>query len=1426
MILNEIIRFKEKNYFKGSVEIDSIFSDKNYAQQAANSYVFHDDSIFADKNKSLTDTVSFTKEIFQGIFQETKYNPIVTAISGYGSGKSHYAIAIMALFANNKQFLNKEGVIENLNDFSNTNGRIGSELNNLLGNKPNLVIGINGMNDVDITNEIVKQIEYQLEISGYDKNIFSEFEEIYTRAKTYIYNNFETDNFINIMQNIVNEKIYGLKKYPEKEYLIENIKDPDVFKIINTHALRNIGLEFKIINNLNPKTALQFIIQKLCGNNKPFGKLLFVFDEIGRYIEWLPTSTNHSSLMQQLYEAVKNSNGMISLLSFIQFPFQTYLSHLDKTNSLERFVGRLSSSAKNYRLSNALELVFVNLIERKKEYSISSFFNLHKHICQWSKYASNHTIWSIKKNYETLICKRLSPFHPLTILLLTQLSEFTQNRGPIAILRDLIETNKELSIEALGSITPLTVFTTSFYDDIKRMEKEGKIDSNYLNTYDELINRPEISRSISGDQKACLQAIVFINILKLQAVSTEDYFFMLSNITNLEQKVIKKQLSYIENEWGIIRFDEANKMHFFILDSVGRHQYDSFITLLRMRKKTNTQNYVYENIINKLLISHLSDITVISPKTVTTSEWKFKQSICNLSSTKQIIDFIDAYKKNYSVPNVPRGKLFWIIFDPEKDNLNEKDLYSFVSSLNKYKIDNIPVYLGLIVDSNSIIYKYMHNLDVLYNLSPAQKEKYSKFYSSDIKKFEEKLLEAFLKLSGKAKFFINGDFIQIDSSYKKYITEKTKTLFNYVVPFNFDGFNKERIHNARSEYIKILKVFISNEKNLIKVVNTRYGTKTFNRMSILLGNESRSSWNCLEKDGSIKIPRNDNVKIAYKKVNEMILNGIQKINKQLELKPIVSTLNNPPYGMNIYSISLLLVLYFYNNNHLYLFLIDNNAISYHQWVEVLTSDNDIHIDKVENTKIANYNKEKILKDYKELLDTVKKEKTIPEILSINDKILKFKEKIPVHLLESIPITESNEIINRAIKLNKNNENLILALKRTNTNFGSSKVTPENYKPFLELLIQLISVFKELRFELKKYNIYFYENWDLEINKEIDEIKIHIRNYFSKWLNFYSWPYNISLQGYVSYMVEVKNLFQKLSLTKEFHKLTSHLTFIKNNYDKFNQFKKDTEKIILNKDAIQNIEQCNQIIKKIEIKKQELLNFDLPKNLINDYEKTLSDLTIGFEKKKLKYTSEVENIFAIIDSENFSEVDELQEFVHRINIATNTLPDNNKDKKMLEKISSNMSNLLSRINDLYKNPLSPEIAESRIVQIKKDYRVNNKVVDKYYDSFDENLKLKQLFNKLLPDYSKFIQNKVNNWFKNYFISDINQLSQQALKGILKDLEEVPTFFSKEEANKVDILKNEIKKKLDYDIEESIIELFNKIKLEKDKKKLLEKLENLI
>ncbi|MCF7953494.1 MAG: hypothetical protein K9K78_05395, partial [Spirochaetales bacterium] len=304
------------------------------------------------------------------------------------------------------------------------------------------------------------------------------------------------------------------------------------------------------------------------------------------------------------------------------------------------------------------------------------------------------------------------------------------------------------------------------------------------------------------------------------------------------------------------------------------------------------------------------------------------------------------------------------------------------------------------------------------------------------------------------------------------------------------------------------------------------------------------------------------------------------------------------------------------------------------------------------------------------------------------------------------------------------------------------------------------------------------------------------------------------------------LFQKLSLTKEFHKLTSHLTFIKNNYDKFNQFKKDTEKIILNKDAIQNIEQCNQIIKKIEIKKQELLNFDLPKNLINDYEKTLSDLTIGFEKKKLKYTSEVENIFAIIDSENFSEVDELQEFVHRINIATNTLPDNNKDKKMLEKISSNMSNLLSRINDLYKNPLSPEIAESRIVQIKKDYRVNNKVVDKYYDSFDENLKLKQLFNKLLPDYSKFIQNKVNNWFKNYFISDINQLSQQALKGILKDLEEVPTFFSKEEANKVDILKNEIKKKLDYDIEESIIELFNKIKLEKDKKKLLEKLENLI
>ena len=81
--------------------------------------------------------------------------------------------------------------------------------------------------------------------------------------------------------------------------------------------------------------------------------------------------------MQQIFEAIQSSNGSAIFLGFIQYELEAYLSHIDKTSNVIRYVGRYSSSEKYY-LSSNFETILANLLKKNNSEEFDNVIGLYR----------------------------------------------------------------------------------------------------------------------------------------------------------------------------------------------------------------------------------------------------------------------------------------------------------------------------------------------------------------------------------------------------------------------------------------------------------------------------------------------------------------------------------------------------------------------------------------------------------------------------------------------------------------------------------------------------------------------------------------------------------------------------------------------------------------------------------------------------------------------------------------------------------------------------------------------------------------------------------------------------------------------------------------------------------------------------------------
>ena len=151
MKFNELLAFRNDLFFDGAVQADWFYR-ADQSKKVAESFVFHGPNTHAVKAENLgqarlIDTASFANMLADKICTDEPSNPLTLAIAGYGTGKSHLAVALSELFSGPR--FHEETYAKVISNVKRADIAIGKSIEAKV-KKPNLVLTLNGVNNFDL----------------------------------------------------------------------------------------------------------------------------------------------------------------------------------------------------------------------------------------------------------------------------------------------------------------------------------------------------------------------------------------------------------------------------------------------------------------------------------------------------------------------------------------------------------------------------------------------------------------------------------------------------------------------------------------------------------------------------------------------------------------------------------------------------------------------------------------------------------------------------------------------------------------------------------------------------------------------------------------------------------------------------------------------------------------------------------------------------------------------------------------------------------------------------------------------------------------------------------------------------------------------------------------------------------------------------
>lgn len=1379
MEIKDLVTFKKDLFFDGAVQADW-FYDNYKSDLVSRGFVFHGPKYFGVTEKDvgdkrLIDTASFVKNLYERLYTNEDFNPFMLAIAGYGTGKSHLSVTLGKLLSNYDKFYDTQNYI--INNIKNADETIGNLLD-FTNKKPNFIISLNGMKDFNLNYEILKSVQESLKLYNLDNSFLKDLTTAYSISRVFLERNFKREYSLFLKYgekynlNLTDNDLYN--------YLNSNLeKDETIFNIINDVYLEINGHKIRWDEGISAGKILDILEDKLCGERGLFNKILIIFDEFGRYLEYasdFPEKSGNSAL-QQIFETIQNKDNNILFLGFIQSDLKNYLTRVDKTSNISRYIGRYDTSDKVY-LSSNLETIFANLINKKDivlfnkevkeniDKNINFYKDFHQCFLQWLPQSKTKEVWSTWEKFKTVILEGIYPFNPIGIWMLSSMSEWLQNRSSLTLLhKKLLEYSDQSVIynNTLQYISPVKILKGDLFTELLASEQDGRQRSQYCILYNNILKKYE--DKFNSSIKDILSGNLILRVLRFKNNSKEDIVKALTFITTLDKNTITQGLDFLENDYGVLQYDDFSKSYDFIEDALGVRDFQIFI------KRKNSETSVDLNIFKEVkLKNELGLNDVISPgfdthHEIITNEWNFEQNLLSeeFLSENYFKSLLEEFRNKKSIDK-PKGKILWIY-------TNKDTSETFIENIKKYEnnyLKNTPILLFLLNDKDNHFYEGLKSYITLENLSYKDREKYSKFIQNYEMKLKENLEVSFNNLKLERNIIKNGKIQPIECRLNKYLLELLNELYPKIIPFPFDGFANKQLKKFKQYFSAISKTILSGT-NFESIKNTTPEIKNrFN--SVLI-----DSWKIVDKATlNLITPKNPKILEVFETIDNLIENNQNSLNLEVLLK----TFQNSPYGFNDYMASLVIFTYIsYRRDEINLG-INNLKYAPSKWANLVVEESQINLTNIEKTTL---NLIDIDLENKKIL------KLIKDINSNSDISLckKFQEELNI-VIETGNLSETMEIKidNAQFKLND-------GLKA--------------YQNFEGKIRGLLSDIKEN--ELKIDELF-------KISKKCDNLEeLPLRyEYTSEQKQKF-----LQIKGKISELVE-KNLHTWLKKvdcrrSEDINKFQSTMKkvatelFARDYLEESKQLNKKVENILSNISRIKELESLENNIKDFlrdfDNNCQSYMELKDYSNKIKHFEEIILNNNSISQEDELEFMKQLETPKKIINNK-LEKIDlEVEEIINSIDNANNI----NELKTIRNNITSILNKKLSKEQDeefmytlSFINTLIPKIENLT------NYTDRNKVEDVYINLEDDfyDSEYGMDFTEILKNSYENTLNNLNLmesiWWQEFNSIDLNG-STTELTNWLNKYESIPEYISNKTLEKIEKKKEEIlniisKNKIDY------------------------------
>lgn len=937
--LTDIIQFRGDRLFHGAVSLDWLWTNPELSLAATEAYIFHgpcyhgvdQQDIGTAHGHSLQDTATFARSILRrchGLEEE----PFTLAIAGYGTGKSHLALAMANLLQQPQGEL-AETLFARIKDADSS---IGAEVRAIVKEEPRpfLVVALNGMQNFDLTAELTRQILVQICARDLDTRALDDLRPRFRQAAA----------IVKFASNEMAGKLIEACGVDSVDQIVEGLNKQDEGVYAKVQELFEAeGIPIRAFGGESVKDVIDVAVREYCGEGKLFAGMVILFDEFGRYTEFatIRSQIAGSGVLQDLFEGIQGNSGHVTFVGFIQFELNAYVQRVapEFKNEILRYVSRYQTAIKSY-LSTNLETLVASLIEKKDQVLLDNWFHKDESrknsqqialkLHRWFPQSQNHRLWTDEERFHQVICKGCWPLSPYSMWLLfhlTSAGKHLQERSALALLGESLQRVYQMELPGVDSwaLCPIDLWSDALQEELLASEELGQQGS-ITHAYASAISKYGAQLSQSGTR--ILRSIVLAAKIGLYVETRNEATHAIAELTGIPQIKVSKILKQLQDEYNVIEWD-VNFNQFDILgDAVPRSQ---FIAYLRQKIGGGYDDQAKASLFATRsqewcgLLANL-DCDFAEENRISTREWQFQAVTTQLQHLETQLKFGLEEWKNAIAIDDHKGLVFYCYVEPGRDSdATALEVRKLIRRVEKEAgFSPAPVFVAILCDEEGELGRALAEMAVLLEgISEEDRAKFGNLIAAQQEKARKAIKNQIESMLKEQRFVTSlGDDLK-PARRNRFGSELFARVYKKPLPFPFDGFSTARGNAADTCYRLIIEL-LHGKLDFDTV--TAKPAKEKNRALRVLSD----TWCIFTSQGSVsRKPENPIVR----SVAEAWDRELKSDGQRFFIGQAIRRLCLPPHGANIASASLLFATYIAPRVENLMIARDGKILSISQWLK-------------------------------------------------------------------------------------------------------------------------------------------------------------------------------------------------------------------------------------------------------------------------------------------------------------------------------------------------------------------------------------------------------------------------------------------------------------------------------------------------------------